>query len=106
MLVTKTLVRTTPLREAPASCQAISLFLTASETLESVSRAHPIRLDSCHPLIKEGWGFKKVGVFSANGRTFGKYWDVAWFERSFACLKANETKTKIEQPVFIRRLFL
>ena len=26
-------------------------------------------------------GFKPVGTFSANGRKFGRYWDVAWFER-------------------------
>ena len=27
------------------------------------------------------FGFKLVGMFSANGRKFGRYWDVAWFER-------------------------
>jgi phosphinothricin acetyltransferase len=27
------------------------------------------------------FGFKLVGVFSENGRKFGKYWDVAWMER-------------------------
>jgi phosphinothricin acetyltransferase len=27
------------------------------------------------------FGFKTVGVFSENGRKFGKYWDVAWNER-------------------------
>lgn len=27
-------------------------------------------------------GFRPVGVFSQVGRKFGKYWDVAWFERS------------------------
>ena len=27
------------------------------------------------------FGFKPVGTFSANGRKFGRYWDVAWFER-------------------------
>lgn len=32
--------------------------------------------------LHERCGFKRVGVFSANGRKFGKYWDVAWFERS------------------------
>jgi phosphinothricin acetyltransferase len=26
-------------------------------------------------------GFRPVGVFSQVGRKFGKYWDVAWFER-------------------------
>ena len=28
------------------------------------------------------FGFQKVGVFSENGRKFGKYWDVCWVERS------------------------
>lgn len=28
------------------------------------------------------FGFEKVGTFSANGRKFGRYWDVAWFERA------------------------
>jgi len=28
------------------------------------------------------FGFKVVGVFSENGRKFGKYWDVCWAERS------------------------
>jgi len=28
------------------------------------------------------FGFKVVGVFSENGRKFGKYWDVCWTERT------------------------
>jgi len=27
------------------------------------------------------FGFKQIGVFTGNGRKFGRYWDVAWFER-------------------------
>jgi phosphinothricin acetyltransferase len=27
------------------------------------------------------FGFRQVGVFTANGRKFGQYWDVAWVER-------------------------
>ena len=27
------------------------------------------------------FGFRQVGVFTRNGRKFGQYWDVAWFER-------------------------
>jgi phosphinothricin acetyltransferase len=27
------------------------------------------------------FGFKPVGVFTENGRKFGRYWDVAWMER-------------------------
>jgi phosphinothricin acetyltransferase len=32
--------------------------------------------------LHEHFGFKLVGVFSENGRKFGKYWDVAWMERA------------------------
>jgi len=28
------------------------------------------------------FGFEVVGVFSENGRKFGKYWDVCWVERA------------------------
>jgi phosphinothricin acetyltransferase len=28
------------------------------------------------------FGFKQVGVFTQNGRKFGKYWDVAWMEKA------------------------
>jgi phosphinothricin acetyltransferase len=28
------------------------------------------------------FGFRVVGVFSENGRKFGKYWDVCWAERA------------------------
>lgn len=31
--------------------------------------------------LHEHFGFKVVGVFSENGRKFGKYWDVVWMER-------------------------
>jgi phosphinothricin acetyltransferase len=27
------------------------------------------------------FGFRDVGVFTANGRKFGRYWDVLWMER-------------------------
>jgi phosphinothricin acetyltransferase len=32
--------------------------------------------------IHNRFGFKVVGVFSENGRKFGKYWDVCWVERA------------------------
>jgi phosphinothricin acetyltransferase len=32
--------------------------------------------------LHERLGFRQVGVFSNVGRKFGKYWDVAWFERA------------------------
>lgn len=32
--------------------------------------------------IHERFGFKVVGVFTENGRKFGKYWDVCWVQRA------------------------
>ncbi|HXX18757.1 MAG TPA: GNAT family N-acetyltransferase [Candidatus Acidoferrum sp.] len=34
--------------------------------------------------LHERFGFKRVGVFTENGRKFGRYWDVAWNERPAA----------------------
>ena len=31
--------------------------------------------------LHQRFGFSPVGTFSSNGRKFGRYWDVAWFER-------------------------
>jgi phosphinothricin acetyltransferase len=31
--------------------------------------------------LHERFGFKRVGVFTENGRKLGRYWDVAWSER-------------------------
>ena len=31
--------------------------------------------------LHEKFGFKPIGTFTAVGRKFDKYWDVAWFER-------------------------
>ena len=31
--------------------------------------------------LHQRFGFRHVGTFTGNGRKFGKYWDVAWFER-------------------------
>ena len=31
--------------------------------------------------LHERFGFRHVGTFTENGRKFGKYWDVGWFER-------------------------
>ena len=33
--------------------------------------------------LHERFGFRHVGVFRDVGRKFGKYWDVAWFQRSW-----------------------
>jgi phosphinothricin acetyltransferase len=33
--------------------------------------------------LHERFGFQQVGVFREVGRKFDRFWDVAWFERSF-----------------------
>jgi phosphinothricin acetyltransferase len=33
-------------------------------------------------VLHRRFGFQVVGVFSENGRKFGKYWDVCWVERA------------------------
>ena len=33
-------------------------------------------------VLHRAFGYKLVGVFSENGRKFGKYWDVCWTERT------------------------
>jgi phosphinothricin acetyltransferase len=31
--------------------------------------------------IHQRFGFRIVGVFTGNGRKFGRFWDVTWLER-------------------------
>jgi phosphinothricin acetyltransferase len=33
--------------------------------------------------LHERCGFRRAGYFTEQGHKFGRYWDVAWFERSF-----------------------
>ena len=33
--------------------------------------------------LHERSGFRRAGYFTAQGRKFGRYWDVGWFERAF-----------------------
>lgn len=33
-------------------------------------------------MLHERFGFKVVGVFTENGRKFGRYWDVCWTEKT------------------------
>lgn len=33
--------------------------------------------------LHERFGFRQAGYFSEQGRKFGRYWDVAWFEKRF-----------------------
>jgi phosphinothricin acetyltransferase len=32
--------------------------------------------------LHEKFGFKRVALFTEQGRKFGRYWDVAWFEKA------------------------
>lgn len=32
--------------------------------------------------LHEKFGFKRAGLYTEQGRKFGKYWDVAWFEKA------------------------
>jgi phosphinothricin acetyltransferase len=33
--------------------------------------------------LHERFGFRRAGYYTEQGRKFGRYWDVAWYERSF-----------------------
>ena len=41
--------------------------------------------------LHEKCGFRSVGVFHAVGRKFGRFWDVAWFERPLRLGNADES---------------
>ncbi len=43
--------------------------------------------------LHERFGFRQIGVFSGVGRKFGRYWDVAWFERP---LRIGEVRLRSE----------
>ena len=39
------------------------------------------------------FGFERVAVFSEQGRKFGRYWDVAWYEKPLGV----ETKLGLDE---------
>jgi phosphinothricin acetyltransferase len=39
--------------------------------------------------LHERFGFARVGIFTENGRKFGRYWDVAWNERPLKLQQAR-----------------
>jgi phosphinothricin acetyltransferase len=48
--------------------------------------------------LHERFGFRRVGEFTEVGRKFGRYWDVAWFERAVG--DRNSTPpVSAEQPL-------
>jgi phosphinothricin acetyltransferase len=38
--------------------------------------------------LHERCGFREIGRFSEQGRKFGRYWDVAWYERAMGTTRA------------------
>jgi phosphinothricin acetyltransferase len=40
--------------------------------------------------LHDRFGYRHVGTFTEQGRKFGRYWDVAWFERAFPDRVAEE----------------
>ena len=40
--------------------------------------------------LHQRFGYRHVGTFTEQGRKFGRYWDVAWFERAFPDRVAEE----------------
>jgi phosphinothricin acetyltransferase len=59
-------------------------LLQALEQEESVHRAYGgVALpNEASVALHLGFGFKRVATFSEVGFKFGRYWDVAWFERA------------------------
>jgi phosphinothricin acetyltransferase len=54
--------------------------LIANEDINRIAAGITLPNDASVALHR-AFGFVQVGVFSQNGRKFGRYWDVAWFER-------------------------
>ena len=52
----------------------------ASEDIRRIVAGYALPKDASAAL-HERFGFKRIGVFTENGRKFGRYWDVAWMER-------------------------
>jgi phosphinothricin acetyltransferase len=58
-----------------------ALFVTiASEDIHRVVAGITLPNDASVALHTR-FGFQRVGTFSENGRKFGRFWDVAWYER-------------------------
>jgi phosphinothricin acetyltransferase len=41
--------------------------------------------------LHERFGFKRVAHFTEQGRKFGRYWDVAWYEKPVGTEPADPT---------------
>jgi phosphinothricin acetyltransferase len=62
-----------------------ALYETLFQTLagEDVHRAYAVMSlpNAASVALHERFGFARAGLFSAQGRKFGRYWDVAWYEK-------------------------
>ena len=69
----------------------LSVLLAELET-EDVHRAYAgIALPNPASVrLHERFGYRRVGTFTQQGRKFGRYWDVAWYERPFPNHRAEE----------------
>lgn len=65
----------------------IRLYTELFEALagEEVHRAYAVITmpNPASVALHERFGFRQAGYFSEQGRKFGRYWDVAWFEKRF-----------------------
>ncbi len=43
--------------------------------------------------LHEKFGFKRVALFTEQGRKFGRYWDVAWYEKPLGSQSPLEAET-------------
>jgi phosphinothricin acetyltransferase len=41
--------------------------------------------------LHERFGFKRIALFTEQGRKFGRYWDVAWFEKPLGGESGNQS---------------
>ena len=57
--------------------------LFAALSSEDVHRAYAVMAlpNAASITLHERFGFVRAAIFSEQGRKFGRYWDVAWYER-------------------------
>jgi phosphinothricin acetyltransferase len=84
----ETTVETTIYCAQGASGKGIGSLLYAA-LFEAIAREDIHRIVAGYALpnpateaLHRKFGFRQIGVFTANGRKFGKYWDVMWNEKS------------------------
>jgi phosphinothricin acetyltransferase len=48
--------------------------------------------------LHERFGFRPVGVFHEVGRKLGRYWDMAWYEKSLAGENPEKRGSPAQDP--------